>query len=357
MNVQGYYSARPTLLIDGREERGLAEGLLNAVVEEQTEGLYRAELTFGNWGARGDDVGYLYFDRALLDFGKELEVRMGSGEAAASVFLGRITALEARYPQNRAPELVVLAEDRFQDLRMTRRTRTFENVSDEELFRKVAAEHNLTAKVDMDATMTHDVIAQVNQSDLAFLRERARAIDALVWTRGEELFVTARSRVSTGRVSLAYGQRLREFAVLADVAEQRTSLAVSGWDVRAKEGIDIVVDEVEIQEELEGGLAGGAVLKQAFGERPERLVHLAPANDEEAKAWAKAYYRRLARRFVTGSGVCEGDGRLRVGSQLSLDGLGPLFNGEYDVVEVQHHFDESQGYRTHFRVERPWLGR
>src|SRR5258705_8493580 len=42
-----------------------------------------------------------------------------------TLFEGRIMALEGQFPEGRQPQLVVLAEDRFQDLRMTRRTRTF----------------------------------------------------------------------------------------------------------------------------------------------------------------------------------------------------------------------------------------
>ena len=42
---------------------------------------------------------------------------------------------------------------------------------------------------------------------------------------------------------------------------------------------------------------------------------------------------------------------------MTLGGLGPLFTGKYDVVEVSHRFDAAQGLRTEFVVERPWLGR
>jgi phage protein D len=350
------YSARPRLRLDGRDAPGLVDGLLSLVVEETTAGLYRCEAVFGNWGTKGGGPGFLFFDRGTFDFGKPLEVDMGDGQAAAKVFTGKITGLEARFPEGRPPELTVLAEDRLQDLRMTRRSRTFEDSSDADAARWIASKHGLKTQVDLDGP-THAVLAQVNQSDLAFLRERARAADAEVWVEGDTLHVQARARRNAGQVSLEYGRTLREFSVLADLAGQRTSLTVSGWDVAAKEGIAGDASESAVQSELSGGDSGGRILKSAFGDRPERIVHLVSLTPGEADGLAKARFRGMARRFLTGQGISDGDARIRVGTRVDLKSVGPLFEGEYYVTEVRQTFDSAHGYRTRFAVERPNLGR
>jgi hypothetical protein len=54
--------------------------------------------------------------------------------------------------------------------------------------------------------------------------------------------------------------------------------------------------------------------------------------------------------------VADADARLHVGKRVTLKGLGPLFSGKYDVVEVSHRFDAAHGLWTDFVVERPWLG-
>jgi len=66
---------------------------------------------------------------------------------------------------------------------MTRRTRSFADASDADVMRTVAQDHSLTPDIDVSGP-THKVLTQVNQSDLAFLRERARAVDAEVWVEG-----------------------------------------------------------------------------------------------------------------------------------------------------------------------------
>jgi uncharacterized protein len=352
--TSGFYSARPLIKLDGEVDTGLTDGLLSLLVEESTDGLYRFEATFGNWGSSGSTVGFLYFDRQVLDFGKSISVVAGDRDTESTLFEGRITALEARFPQDSPAEIGVLAEDRLQDLRMVRRTRTFEDASDSDIFEQIASAHSLQREIDIDGP-TYPVLAQVNQSDLAFLRERARAIDAEVWVSGSKLFAQARGRRNQGTLNLAFGAGLREFSVLADVANQRTSLTVNGWDVETKEAVAYEAAEVSIRNELNGFQSGSTVVQQAFGNRAERIVHMVPFSDGEARSFAEASYRKMARRFVTGKAMAEGDGRLRVGTRVDLTGVGPLFEGLYYVTEVCHTYDGMNGFRTAFSVERPGL--
>ena len=354
-STSAFYAARPAIQLDGQDNPSLSDGLMNLMVEETTAGLYRCEATFGNWGTGNGSVGFLYFGRDVLDFGKPFAVTAGSNDSESEIFSGRIMGLEANYPQTRPPELAVLAEDRLQDLRMTRRTRTFEDVSDEDVMQQIASQHSLRTEFDIDGP-TYRVLAQVNQSDLAFLRDRARAIDAELWLADGKLHVQARGRRDEGSTDLTYGQGLIAFSVLADLAQQRSSLTVSGWDVSAKDTIEHEATASAIQSELNGHQGGGQVLETAVGARAEQLVHTVPLTLQEAQAQAEAQYRRIARRFVTGRGIAEGDGRIRVGSYVNLAGLGPLFNGKYFVTAVRHTFDGQQGFRTHFQVERPGLG-
>jgi phage protein D len=355
-STPGFRVSRPNLSLDGEPVPGLAEGLLDLAVEESTAGLFCCTAVFGNWGTDSDGGGFLYFDRRVFDFGRTLAVELGADSSQAPVFEGRITALEGRYPRQEPPQLEVLAEDRCQDLRMVRRTRTFEDVSDRDVFTDVAGEHGLTPEIDVDGP-TYKTLAQVNQSDLAFLRERARAIDAEVWVEGTKLFAQARSRrKAAAPVTLTYGQELRELTASADLAHQRTRLAVGGWDVGSKEAIVEETGEEAITGELGGGLSGSAILAGAFGERAERIVHTVPLSGEEARAEAVASYRAAARRFLTAEGVAEGDGRIKVATRVTLQGLGPLFDGPWYVTAVRHTFDNREGFKSRFCCERPGLG-
>jgi uncharacterized protein len=352
----GFYASRPVISVGGQVRPALGDSLLQSLlIEETTLGLFRCEARFVNWGPKDDAVDFLFFDRQLLDFGKDFAVELGPPDGSRRVFAGRITGLEGQYPAQRAPELTVLAEDRFQDLRMERRTRAFEDVSDADVVRRVASQHGLTADVDLDGP-TYRVLTQVNQSDLAFLRERVAAIDADLWVDGRTLHAQMRARRDAGRVDLAYGVNLREFSVLADLAHQRSSVHVCGWDVAAKQAIDVEAGEGAIAGELSGRRSGSAVLAQALAERHERIATAVPHTQPEARALADARYRTRARRFLRGTGITDGEPAIRAGTRVELAGVGALFDGGYVVTCVRHTFDLRHAYRTTFEVERPGIG-
>jgi phage protein D len=346
--------ARPSLAIDGQDDASLAAELVRLSIHEHVDGLYRCEATFGNWGAVSGGIGFLYFDRKKLEYGKTLRVKL----ADDVLFEGRIFALEGRFPEGQPAEITALAEDKMQDLRMTRRTRTFANVTDSDVFSQIAGDHGLTPSVDVSGP-SHPVLAQANQSDLAFVRERARAVEAELWIDGSALHVQARARrgSASGPVEkLSYRSDLREFTVIADLSGQRSAVTVSGWDVASKDALSYEATDSVISSELGGDASGASILAAKIAQRKEAIVHTAPRTSAEAQAQAEAYFKMTARRFVVGHGVAETAGRVRVGRLFDISGLGPLFSGKYYLTEVRHLFDGAAGIRTEFTAERPGLG-
>jgi uncharacterized protein len=348
----GIADSRPTFFVGGEEKPDLFGGLTSLVIAEDTAGLYRCEARFGNWGTKDGETDFLYFDRRMLDFGKDFRVKLKD----ATLFDGRIMGLEADFPEGQPSELTVLAEDRFQDLRMTRRTRTFADVSDSDVFNQIASDHGLSPGIDA-AGPTYKVLAQVNQSDLAFMRERARCIDAELWMDGRTLNVKTRASRRGATVELNQGSQLREFRVLADLAMQRTAVKVSGWDVPGKQALEHEATDSAISAEVGADESGVSILQSKLGARKESLAHSVPLNSEEARYAAETFFRMSARRFLVGRGVAETKPELRAGNTVDLKGLGPLFSGKYYLTEVRHLFDGKKGIRTEFRAERPGLGR
>jgi phage protein D len=347
----GLTASRPKIFVAGQEVPELNPELQGLMIAENTTGLYRCEAKFGNWGSINNTTDFLYFDRKMFDFGKDFEVKLESD----SLFRGKIMGLEAAFPEGDSPQISILAEDRFQDLRMNRRTRTFTDVSDSDVINQIASDHGLTPSVDLTGP-TYKVLAQVNQSDLAFIRERARSIDAEVWMDGNNLNAKAHNGRNGADLKMTYGNELREFTVLADLAMQRTSVAVNGWDVSSKSALTYEATDSVISSELNGDTSGVSILQSALGARKEALAHTVPLNQDEAQSEAEAFFKMSARRFVVGRGSAQTKASLRAGTKLDLQGLGPLFNGKYYVVEVKHIFDLAKGLRTEFKSERLGIG-
>lgn len=346
------YAARPELTVDGRPAADLDAALVKLSVTEDLAGLARCELTLNNWGPVGGAVSYLFFDRKTVDFGKALAVKLGGD----TLFRGQVTALGASYPAEGAAQLTLLVDDRLQALRMTRRTRSFEQVRDADVIESVAREHGLQADIQLPGP-THRALAQVNLSDLAFLRERARSLDAELWLDDRTLHARAHGGDTRPPLALALKDDLWSFEVLADLAHQYTSVVVSGWDVAAKAAARHDADDAVIRGELGGDLSGASILAAALGPRTQVLAHTAPADGGEARSLADAAFRAMARRFVVGRGLAAPDARLRAGRKVALSGLGVLFDGLYLLTEVSFLFDLSEGMRVEFRADRAGLGR
>jgi phage protein D len=354
MTSTAAYTSTPSLSIGGQDSPAAVRNLLALSVEEDTLGLCSCEATFNNWGVAGSSPGYLYLDRRTFDFGTELRVRMGPG-AGEEVFNGRISALQADYPSSSPASVTVCAEDRLQDFRMTRRTRTFEDSSTEDIASRLCSDHGLQPSIDL-AGPSRRVVNQLNLSDLAFLRELARRDDGEVWLSGQELHLQRRPDREQGNLTLTYGGDLLTFTARADLAHQVTDLTVTGWSVADKAAIAETADSSALGSEVGGDTAASSIIGDAFAERHERLVVAEPLAADDARSQAKAAYLARARRFVCGGGTTGGSPTLRVGTRVTLAGLSGIFDGDYRVTMTRHHFELSHGYTTDFEVERAGIG-
>lgn len=346
-------SARPAFEVDGQPQPRLDSSLLRLALAESAEGLASCELEFGNWGVGGQgQLGFLWFDRQLLDFGKTLALKLGSD----TLFEGRIMAIEGRFPPLAPPTLVLRVDDRLQDLRMTRRTRCFEALSDAELVQRIASDHGLQTDVNLPGP-TWPLVVQANESDLAFLRRRALVADADLMLLAGKLSAQARGARRSPPLRLTHGAALHRFHVVADLAHQRTALTCAGWDVAGKQAVAVQATASAVAAEARSGDSGPQLLQSAIGAREDLVGHRVPSDDAGARAEAEAHLRVLARRFLRGRGEAEADARLRAGGTVELAGLGPLFDGAYGVTDTLLRFDAAMGLRMEFGVERAWLGR
>lgn len=356
-----YDSTTPVFYVGGRERFELGRDALALDIEEDTAGLKRLRFSLGAIGPRrgARDEQLLYLDGDILDFGTRLDVAMGPRSAGRTVFSGKVSGVELAMQHGRDPEVRVFAEDKLMDLRMTRRFKTYENVSEADLTQQIASQHGLSGQAEVEGP-TYQTVQQWNQSDLAFLRERARRLCADVWIDGDTLHMAVRDKRSaaTNRVTLIQGNDLLAVEIRADLAHQRTKQHVSGFDEVDQDAIDEDAEANVVSAEASGGRSGIDVLSQAFGERVTYRVRDVPFADAEARAWARAELLNRARRFVSVRGITLGSPTLTVGSIVKLERVAPLFEGDgYYVTRVAHCFDTREGYRTHFDAERAWIGR
>ncbi|TCN32776.1 phage protein D [Kribbella orskensis] len=347
----------PVFTVDGRLVRELARDCVRLEVSEGIEGLRTLQAHFLATGgdATGPPQPLLHLDGRELDFGRSMRVSLGPDRGQRFVFEGTVSAIELVLGDGEPPRVVVLAEDALMRLRMTRRMRTYTDLSDADIAREIAGLHGLQAEAGADGP-TYDVVQQLNQSDLAFLRERARLVQAEIWAAGRTLHFRSRPQRTGTSLTLVHGNDLLSVRLCADLAEQRSACIVTGYDAAAQGVIDEEAGPDVVAAESIGGRTGAALVESALGKSTTYRVREAALTSAEAVAWARAEMLRRGRRFVTVTGTTRGSADMEVGSRLRLALVGaPFEGGGYYVTRVTHTFDNVQGFRTRFEAERSTL--
>jgi phage protein D len=276
---------------------------------------------------------------SALSAGLDVEVTAG-GEP---IFRGEIVSIEPSFPKSGEPAVNVRALDRLHRLTNGTRTRTFVGQSDADIVRQLAVEAGLEAEVGgPEASITHDQVNQHNQTDLAFLQERAALIGYQVFTERETLHFARRRAEPPEQLGCQPDDaRLDALAAWLPPAGVVKEVTVRGWDPAKQEEI---VGRAR-QEVI--GLSPGA---SQIDQRPstislgfnETLQSAAAAHATVAGALGGMTERDLSAELAV-----DGHASLRVGSRVLLRGTGAAFDGEYVVTRASHRFDGPAGAQGH----------
>jgi uncharacterized protein len=347
------YSARPTVRINTQEYAQVRELLVSMELTEQAGGLSALELRFTNIAS--DTQGgadFAFEDDRILKLGAVIAVYSGDETLPQEIFQGIITGLELEFSGG-APELVVLAEDALQKARMSRQTQVYSEVTIAKLGQQLAEQVGLTPVI-TGFSQNIGTQVQLDESDLAFLRRLLHRYDGDLQVVGKELHVIPRSQAQRGTMELRLNSQLRRVRMLADLANQVTEVTVAGWDVR--QGSRVLGRSQGAHPGPGRGSTGAQLLERSIGKRAHHLAHLTATTEEEAQAIADTAFDAYARRLVCVSGVAEGNPALRVGTHVTLRGLGDRFDNTYYINQTCHRFDLTQGYETEFEAESAFWG-
>ena len=323
-------------------------------MREGEGGMSALELRFTNFVSLTSGSGDFAFESGtLLKLGAAVQVYAGDISSPTEIFRGKITAIEGQYSQNGAPELVVLAEDLLQAARMNRRTKNWDNATLSQIVQQVAGNIGLTPVSNgLDTNIGTQL--QFNESDLQFLRRLLCRYDADIQVVGTELHAAPRSQSQRNAVEIDLGSQLRDVRVIADLAHQVTQITTTGWDYARGQAISATSQTTAFGPGT--GISGAAWIQQALAARSDQLAQFATLNSSEAQSLVDSEFAERTRSFVVARGVSQGNPNLRVGTTLTLNGLGQRFSNAYYTTATTHRYDRKNGYETQFTAECAYLG-
>lgn len=347
-------SARPTIRINETEYPLLSANIERMRMREAVGGLSTLELAFTDWLSQPDgSAGYGATSGSPLQLGAKIKLYAGAQMGPQEIFAGAITALEAEVGTEAAPAFVILAEDALFTARRMRKSRTFEDQSPADVVRTIASGIGLTPEIrELEAPIR--TWAQMNESDLAFLRRVLEEVDGEIQAVGDKLQAGPLAKDARAEIELRLGRELVKARATADLADQATEVRVGAFDPESGDPVNETVSSGELGPGE--GRRGADILSETFGEVREHIGDRHPMPSAEARAIGKAVFGKRARRFVRLQATAQGDPRIRVGTWAAISGLNPFFNNRYVVTEAVHRFDSANGYLTEFSAESAFLG-
>lgn len=141
-------------------------------------------------------------------------------------------------------------------------------------------------------------------------------------------------------------------------AEQVSQTQVRGWDIAQKKVLIGTAPARATSAELPD--ANPAGLTHVFGDPTYVATDVPYRKQAEVDVAARAVAEQIAGAFAELDAVTRGNPKIRAGAAVSIDNIGPPFDGKYTVTTSRHHFDQTAGYVTRFAVtgrqERSLLG-
>jgi phage protein D/phage baseplate assembly protein gpV len=285
-------------------------------------------------------------DDPSLAVGTEVEVKLGRGDDNQRVGIGEITALELDQRPGTG-RVIVQAFDRGHRLHRGRHVRTFQQMTDADVVNRIASEAGLQSDVDSTST-THEYLIQDNQSDFAFLSDRALRTGMELTVDDRTVKFKQRNGGGAPAVELAWDSGLIRFSARITAADQVGEVEVRGWDPERKEAITSSVTNSQAAPQI--GLDAGQVRSGAFGDATTLVTERPVKDASEAQALAQAALDHATGSIVLADGVALGDPDIRAGAEVKLKGLGQRLSGTYFVTSSVHTVTPTHGYETQFSV-------
>jgi phage protein D len=294
------------------------------------------------------DPGLQAIDDDPLPLGADIEIKLAAPDGATlvSVLKGQIAAVE---PEFNASGAVIVARgfDRSHSLNRTQETQTYQNMTADDIARKVASRAGLDQGQIDSAGEAYDFVQQNNETDWQFLWRLARRIDFEVVVSGSELCFRQAGSGDGDPVALTWGDNLQVFRPRVTGIQQVDEVVVRAWDPSTKDvieskaqagslGVDIGVERSDVASSLGGGTV-------TLTDRPAMTT-------EEASALARSVVARIANGYVEAEGTARGNPALRAGGRIKVSGVGSRFGGTYTLSATTHIYRGGRGYETQFTV-------
>ncbi len=282
---------------------------------------------------------------ATPQVGDALSLRLEDG--SEPLFAGEVTAVELRYGGDGELQIRLRGYDHLHRLRLRQPVRAHVEMTVAALAEELVADLGLDVQA-REAGPLRRHLLQVHQNDWQCLVEQAALAGLYPILRGRQLHLLSLEGEEPS-IPLRLGASLLEARFEVNGAASCRSVEVSAWDPATVEPHRALAFEPR-----SGRNVGASAPPTRFGLAGERtLCGRTADSDQAAEAMAQAELDHQRAAEVVLWGIAEGNGSLRPGATVEIEGADRTFSGRHVLTAVEHRIDDSAGFVTEISSRPP----
>lgn len=299
-----------------------------------------------------NDVNFEIQNKDIIDAGKEIIIELGYNRQFQKVIEGEIVRVEFDFESKYATTITLIGFDKMYRLNRTKKSRSFNKIKDSDIAYQIAKEMGLRANIE-PTTQVHEYVFQNNQSNLDFLKQRAKRINYEVEVEENSLiFKKARHNEAKDTITLKWEKTLIEFHPILDYTKLVEEIEVTGWDAKNKKLIKANAKAGDEKSGIKGIYGTKKVIGKYGGSTSKAYQVDTPISSyEEAKNIAQSKLEQLSMEYLVATGVAIGEPKIAIGKLIKIDGVGSKLSGNYYITSCEHIFSTKK-FITKFEVKR-----
>ena len=268
--------------------------------------------------------------------GVRMQIQAGYHSHEAPIFEGIILKQSVKAREKGAGQLSVDARHTAVKLTQVKRSASYSDVLDSDVFGSLLSRYGITADVKPTETV-HATLIQYASTDWDFLLSRAEANGMMVYTNLGKVEIRKPDFSGKPAVALRYGSTMLLFEADLDARGQVTGVKGEAWDLAGQE---LIVSEGQGMSLPRLGNIESKALAQVMGDPLCLLGHGGHRSEQELRKWADARLIKAHLARIRGRVKCTGVAEVNPGGLLELQGVGDRFSGKAFVSGVRHEIRE-----------------
>ncbi|PCK08962.1 MAG: type IV secretion protein Rhs [Alteromonadaceae bacterium] len=271
--------------------------------------------------------------------GNEISIEAGYNSKNTLIFSGIITRQSIRIGANTGPMLEVECKDKAIKMTVGRKNTASGKIKDSDAMKKLISNAGLSAEVSSTITELPELV-QYYCSDWDFLLSRAEINSMLASTINGKVRVFNPTKDTSVVATLSYGDNLFSFNADLNSVTQLPEVKASAWDYQNQKLVS-----AQAPNNLAGpGNLSSKKLSEVIGLSDFNLQTTAAADTDQLSTWAKAQMLKSELSKIIGQGRIQGNAKVLPGSYVTIDGLGPRFDGDHFIQGITHDISEGNWF-------------